>query len=482
MTLAAPSWLWWTPGHILTGLTGKAAFPPGPPVPEIGIDSRTLAVGGLFVALPGTRRDGHEFVAHAFARGARLALVHREVDVPAQTWDLRQPLPSLQDSWPHPLVLRVADTLQALQQLARFWRAGLPRLQVVGITGSVGKTTTKEVVAQVLAAWKPTLKNPGNYNSEIGLPLSLVRARPYHGFAVLEMGFYVPGDIALLCDIARPLVGVVTAIDRVHAERAGSLEAIVRGKAELVQALPQEGVAVLNVDDPHVTRMAAWTQARVIGYGLSEKAQVRAREVQLLGLEGVRFRLEAEGRAFTVTLPLLGRQAVYAALAAVAVGRALGVPWATLLPALAHLRTRLRLRPFRGPRGAWIIDDAYNAAPRSTMAALDLLATLPGTRIAVLGDMLELGPYEQEGHQEVGKRAAQVVHRLIAVGPRARILAQAAQKAGLRPEAITLVDDPEQAWKALQPWLHPQTVVLVKASRAVGLDRLIQRLREEATT
>ncbi len=471
---------WWTLGDVIEALSGIR--PPGvtPMVLDFGIDSRTIGVGGLFIALPGTRHDGHDFVDAAFRRGARVALVHREVEVPALTLDLRQPPSTWPDAWEAPVLIQVEDALSGLQTLAHYWRRGHRTLQVVGITGSIGKTTTKEVIAQVLSAHQPTLKSPGNYNSEIGLPLSLVRVRRHHRFAVLEMGFYVPGDIALLCDIARPLIGVVTAIDRVHAERAGSLEAIVQGKAELVQALPEEGVAVLNVDDPLVAQMVRWTSARVVGYGLSPQAQVRASNIQVRGLEGLRFRVHAEGRTYTVTTPLLGRHAVYAALASIAVARVLGVPWDTILTALAHMYYRPRLRPFRGPQGAWILDDAYNAAPRSTIAALEFLATLPGERIAVLGDMLELGPYEQEGHQEVGRKAAQVVDRLIAVGPRARWLAQAALEAGLPQEALRLAQDPDEAWQYLRPWLHEKAVVLVKASRAVGLDVLVRRLKEEA--
>ncbi len=471
---------WWTLGHVLAALTPQPPSEPTPPVLDIGIDSRTLGVGGVFVALPGTRHDGHDFVGAALAKGARAALVHKEVDVEAVVLDVRNPVANWPVEWRGPFLIRVQDTLAALQALARYWRRRHPSLQVVGITGSIGKTTTKEVIAQVLAAHGPTLKSPGNYNSEIGLPLSLVRARGYHRFGVLEMGFYVPGDIALLCDIAQPHVGVVTAIDRVHAERAGSVEAIVQGKAELVRALPPEGVAVLNMDDPLVAQMAHWTSARVVGYGFSPQAQVRASNVEVLGLEGVRFQVHAEGTVHEVVTPLLGRHAVYAALAAIAVARTFGVPWEVLRTALAHMHERPRLRPFRGPQGAWVLDDAYNAAPRSTQAALEFLGTLPGERIAVLGDMLELGPYEEEGHREVGRKAAQVVDRLIAVGPRARILAEAAREAGLPGEAIRLAEGPEEAWHHLRSWLHPRAVVLIKASRAIGLDALVRRLEEEA--
>ncbi len=471
----------WTLGHVVEALTGTRPPEPTPALLDFAIDSRMVGAAGLFVALPGSRFDGHDFVEDAFRRGARAALVHREMPgIQAQRLDLREPTPLQALQGPGPWLLRVSETLAALQRLARYWRGRFPHLQVVGVTGSVGKTTTKEVIAQVLALQAPTLKNPGNYNSEIGLPLSLLRARAYHRFAVLEMGFYVPGDIALLCDIARPQVGVVTTIDRVHAERAGSLEAIVQGKQELVQALPETGVAVLNRDDPNVWGMAAAARGRVVSYGFHPEADYRAEAVQVLGLEGLRFRLRAEGRTWEVTTRLLGKHAVYAALAATAVARALGLPWEGIMTALRYARVRLRLRPFRGPAGALILDDAYNAAPRSTQAALDFLAAFPGERIAVLGDMLELGPYEEEGHREVGRHAARIVHALIAVGPRARVLAQAAAQAGLPEQAITWVPDAQHAYEVLRPRLHQDAVVLVKASRAVGLDALIRRLEQVA--
>lgn len=234
-------------------------------ITEAVIDSRQTIPGSLFVAIPGEKVDGHDFLEQAFRRGASFVLIQREVDASFRTLDLRavSSTESYQGvDFSIPLCLRVDNTVVALQQIARFWRRKLD-LRVIGITGSVGKSTTKEMVAEVLSTRYHTLKSPGNLNNEIGLPLTMLRLSPGYQQAVLEMGFYVPGEIAFLCDIAQPQVGVVTNVGTVHAERAGSQEAIARGKAELVQALPPDGVAILNFDDSWVRQMEEIGRAHV---------------------------------------------------------------------------------------------------------------------------------------------------------------------------------------------------------------------------
>lgn len=264
-----------TLGDILEALTGKRpAAAEALALTEAAVDSRQVIPGGMFFALPGERTDGHDFVEDAFKRGALLAFVQREISTSRPIFDItsvptESPLPE------PPFIIRVPDTLRALQDIARFWRRKFsPR--VIGITGSVGKSTTKEVVAEVLSQRYRTLKNPGNLNNEIGLPLTLLRLGAGYDCAVLEMGFYVPGEIAFLCDLALPQIGIITNIGTVHAERAGSQEAIARGKSELVQALPPapEGIAILNYDDPWVRWMADKTQARIFYYGLDPKADL----------------------------------------------------------------------------------------------------------------------------------------------------------------------------------------------------------------
>ncbi|MBN2387224.1 MAG: UDP-N-acetylmuramoyl-tripeptide--D-alanyl-D-alanine ligase [Anaerolineales bacterium] len=452
-------------------------------ITEAAIDSRQVIPGGMFVAIPGEHVDGHTFVAEAFQRGASFALIQRELDESFPTLDLRSPSvsldthASLESSNRPPLCLRVENTLTALQQVARFWRRKL-NLRVIGITGSVGKSTTKELIAEVLGIRYHTLKSLGNLNNEIGLPLTILHLGSGYERAVLEMGFYVPGEIAFLCDIALPAVGVVTNIGTVHAERAGSQEAIARGKSELVQALPPapQGVAVLNYDDPLVRPMAELTRARILYYGLDPQADLWADQVDGLGLEGIRFRLHYRTETLHVRVPMIGQHSVHTALRAAAVGLAEGLTWQEILSGLRQGHPQLRLVAVRTASGALVLDDTYNASPESMLAALNLLADLDGRKVAVLGDMLELGPYEKEGHEMVGVRAAQVADRLVTVGERGHIIAAAARRAGLGAAAIYECDDTDQAVANLQESLTSRDAVLVKGSRGIRMDRIVTAL------
>ncbi len=436
--------------------------------------------GSLFVAIPGEQADGHDFIGDAFKRGASFALIQKDVDASYRTIDLRSA--SSAESFSErdfiiPLCLRVENTVAALQQIARYWRRKLD-LRVIGITGSVGKSTTKEMATEVLSTRYRTLKSPGNLNNEIGLPLTLLRLSSGHQRAVLEMGFYVPGEIAFLCDIALPQVGVVTNIGTVHAERAGSQEAIARGKAELVQALPPapEGVAILNFDDPWVRKMEEKTKARVFFYGLSPEAHLWADNVIGLGLDGIRFRLHYAGETLHVKIPLIGRHSVHTALRAAAVGLAEGMNWQEILEGLNQGHTQLRLAAVRSETGALLLDDTYNASPESMLAALNLLDELDGRKVAVLGDMLELGPYERGGHEMVGLRAAQVANILLTLGERAHIFAEAARRAGMKKSSILEFDefDPLVDW--LKNNLKKDDAVLIKGSHGLRMDRITSLL------
>jgi UDP-N-acetylmuramoyl-tripeptide--D-alanyl-D-alanine ligase len=452
-------------------------------ITEAVIDSRQVIPGSLFVALPGERQDGHDFVAQAFERGAGLALIQKDLPGRFPVLDLRKDrtIPQ-QVTKEAQLCLRVDDTLAALQQVARFWRRSLslksPGLRVIGITGSVGKSTTKELVAEVLDQHYRTLKSPGNLNNEIGLPLSLLSLGEGHQRAVLEMGFYVPGEIAFLCDLALPQVGVVTNVGTVHAERAGSQAEIARGKAELVESLPPapEGVAILNYDDPWVRAMAARTRARVFYYGLDPQADLWADHVEGLGLEGIRFRLHYRNEVLHLRVPLIGRHSVHAALRAAAVGLVEGLTWQEIVTGLRSQHAQLRLVAVKTDAGALILDDTYNASPESTLAALTLLGEIDGRRVAVLGDMLELGQYERRGHEMVGARAAELVDELVTVGERARIIASSAHRAGLSAGAITELADTQQAIEFLKTRLQDQDIVLVKGSRGMHMDQIVAAL------
>lgn len=453
-------------------------------ITEAAIDSRHAIPGSLFVAIPGEKADGHDYIAEAFKRGASFALTQRDVDDSFRTLDLRSLSPTdaiTSADLAAPLCLRVENAVTALQQIARFWRRKM-NVRVIGVTGSVGKSTTKEMIAEVLTTRFRTLKSPGNLNNEIGLPLTLLKLSEGHQRAVMEMGFYVPGEIAFLCDLALPQVGVVTNVGTVHAERAGSQEAIARGKAELVQALPSapEGVAILNFDDAWVRKMEEKTKARVFFYGLSQEAHLWADQVEGLGLEGIRFRIHYQGETLYVKIPLIGRHSVHTALRAAAVGLAEGMNWQEILEGLSQGHTQLRLAAVRSENGALLLDDTYNASPESMLAALNLLDELDGRKIAVLGDMLELGPYERGGHEMVGLRAAQVADVLIALGERARIIAEAARRAGMKKSAVLEFDALEAVVEWLNSNLSKDDVVLIKGSHGLRMDRITNVLEAQA--
>ncbi|MEX0800375.1 MAG: UDP-N-acetylmuramoyl-tripeptide--D-alanyl-D-alanine ligase [Dehalococcoidia bacterium] len=446
------------------GLLIARGGPAGGEFQRAVIDSREAGPGDLFFALRGERHDGHEFVGQALGRGATGLVVERPLAVPDGI-----------------TVLHVNDSLTALQRLAARRRESRPDLRVIGVTGSVGKTTCKELIAAVLGArpdGRPSgrfrvLKSEANLNTEIGLPLTLLRLEEGHERAVLEMAMYAPGEIDLLCHIARPQIGVVTNVSSVHLERLGSMGAIATAKAELVEALPPDGVAVLNGDDPRVTAMAARTKARAILYGRSEQCDVRAGEVEGRGLDGISFRLSHGGSSVAVEMPLPGRHHVYPGLAAAAVALAEGMTLEEIGGALREARPELRLRVLTAPAGYTIIDDTYNASPPAMIAALDLLSDLPGRRVALLGEMRELGDDEADGHRRVGERAAACADLVLVVGERARPLYEAA--ASGQAEARYL-DSVEAATSALRDELRPGDHLLVKASRAVGLESVVEAL------
>lgn len=449
-------------------------------ITEAVIDSRQVIPGSMFVAIPGEQTDGHDFVGEAFKRGASFALIQRNVDASFRALDLRVVSSAdslLEHDLVTPLCLRVENTVTALQQIARYWRRKLD-LRVIGITGSVGKSTTKEMAFEVLSTRYRTLKSPGNLNNEIGLPLTMLRLSPGHQCAVMEMGFYIPGEIAFLCDIALPQVGVVTNVGTVHAERAGSQEAIARGKAELVQALPPapEGVAILNFDDSWVRKMEEKTKARVFFYGLSPEAHLWADNVVGLGLEGIRFRLHYAGETLHVKIPLIGRHSVHTALRAAAVGLAEGMNWQEILEGLSQGHTQLRLAVVRSETGALLLDDTYNASPESMLAALNLLDELDGRKVAVLGDMLELGPYERGGHEMVGLRAAQVAEVMLTLGERAHIFAEAARRAGMKKSSIVEFNEFEPLVEWLKANLTKDDAVLIKGSHGLRMERITSML------
>jgi len=421
------------------------------------IDSREVEPGDLFFALRGERLDGHDFVAQAIGAGAAGAVIERPVAAPENA-----------------TLFQVSDSLEALQRLAAWWRRKHD-VKVIAVTGSVGKTTCKELLASVLGRKYRTLKSEANLNTEIGIPLTLLQLTEEHQRAVLEFGMYARGDIALLSRLALPRIGVVTNIGPVHLERLESMGAITAAKAELVEALPSDGIAVLNGDDARTAALGARSEARVVRYGLSSHCDVRAGCVVGLGLEGIEFDLSVKGESVRVRLPLPGKHYVYPALATAAVAVEEGLALSEVADELAESRPDLRSRVLSGPQGSTILDDSYNASPASMLAALDLLAELPGRRIALLGEMLELGAAEEDGHRQVGERAATACDLLLVVGERARPLAEAAE--GGRAE-VRRLNSHAEAIDALNRELRKGDHVLIKASRAMAFDKVVSALTE----
>jgi len=439
------------------------------PIRGGAVDSRLVEPGNVFVALPGERTDGHRFLDAAATAGAAALVITQEPSAAA--------LDALGDV----TVLAVRDGLAALGAIAAGWRNRFDPL-VVGVTGSIAKTSTKEAVATVLDRRYRTVRSAGNQNNEIGLPLTLLRLGPDDEAAVLEMGMYVGGEIADLAAMARPSIGVVTAVQPVHLSRIGTIEAIERAKGELVEALPPSGTAVLNADDPRVLRMAGRTAARSLTYGLAESADVGAERIEAAGSVGMRFVLRLPGGVRRpASTPALGRHGVHNGLAAAAVGLAARCTTDEILAGLAVGWSAPHRDHLVRAGDVTILDDSYNASPGSVRAALDLLASLPASRrVAVLGEMLELGDSHETGHREVGEAAAEVAELLLVVGDGAEALAAGAIDAGLAPEAVLRAPDAEAALDVLRPRLRADDLVLVKASRGIGLDALVDRLVEEA--
>lgn len=445
------------------------------------IDSRLAGPGCLFVALRGQRHDGHDYILEAIRKGAAAVITEK---VPStcdctETVGAELQIGTHQDA----MCLVVPDSLIALQRAASYWRQQ-HNVRVIAITGSIGKTTSKEVITAVIRQRYRTLKSEGNYNNEIGLPLTLMHLTAAHERVVLEMGMYDTGEIAELAEIAKPQVGVVTNVGPSHLERLGSLERVAQAKSELPQALPSSdagGIAVLNTDDEWVRSMAGQTEARIFSYGLSPSADLWADEIQSEGLDGIHFRFHYGQETVYARVPMLGRHSVHTALRGAAVGLVEGLSWEEIMAGLHDQSAQLRLVVVPGPAGSLILDDTYNASPSSSIAALNLLNDLQGRKIAVMGDMLELGHYEEEGHKLVGRRIRDVADQLVAVGPLARTMAEEALLMGMDPEAVHMVETNSQALDVLKTLLESgpgDDRVLVKGSRGSAMEGIVTKLTQ----
>lgn len=488
--------------QALTGHLPPAALPPRT-IARAGTDSRDMAYGDLFIALQGENTDGHRFIADALQRGAQAVICEARGEEQARQRDavvidcrvgMRDAAALNATPDERPLVYIVDNSEAGLQAVGGFQRLhrSSPNLSVIGITGSIGKTSTKELTYAVVRQRYATLCSQGNLNSVQGLPLTLLALTPHHERAVLEMGMTALGEIRTMCALARPRIGVVTNVGPVHLSRLGSMENITRAKSELVEALPSAsdgGVAILNWDDERVRGMAALTDARIFRYGLTPEADLWAGDISSAGMEGIRFVFHARdpqsGRveSLRVRVPLLGRHSVHTALRAAAVGLVEGLGWDEIVAGLQSMPAQIRLVAIPGIAGSTIIDDTYNASPASMIAALNLLHDLEpeqgGRRIAVLGDMRELGEQTEEGHQMVGRRAADVADVLVTVGDLGRLLGDEAELAGLPADRHLHAGSAQDAVTLLHDLIRAGDLVLVKGSRALGMDRIVPAISRD---
>ncbi|MCX7642374.1 MAG: UDP-N-acetylmuramoyl-tripeptide--D-alanyl-D-alanine ligase [Armatimonadetes bacterium] len=438
-------------------------------VSGVSTDSRRICQGDLFVALKGERFDGHEFAADAVRKGAVAVVVARQLPLPV------------------PQIV-VADTLRALGDLAanylNFLRSSGGNLRVIAITGSSGKTTTKMMVASIVQTSMPTIVSPESFNNEIGVPLTILQATSEHRALVLEYAMRKKGDIKYLCRIAPPNIAVITNIGTAHIGLLGSKQDIAEAKAEI---LGEWGLdirdrqrdfaefSVLPADDEFFGFLRERARGKVVTFGFSQNADVRAINCQV-NWEGTSLSATDGKHTVSLKLPVLGEHNARNALSALAVAKVLDIDWDVAAKALEDFRPpKMRLqRQWLDPPGCWVINDAYNANPDSVKAALRTLKALPAKRkVAVLGEMLELGEFHHQGHHEVGQVAAETVDLLIVVGENALAIAEGAESCGMESERIVRFETLEAAKENWRKLLLPGDLVLIKASRAVGLERLI---------
>ncbi len=445
----------------------------GVEIAAVSTDSRMVRSGDLFVALRGERFDGHRFVADALASGAVAAVVEAD-------WARAHA-----DALPNgAVVLPVDDTLAALQSLSQWYRNRFD-IPVVAVTGSNGKTTTKEMTAAALGHELDVWKTSGNYNNHIGVPLTLLGIESVHDVAVIEMGMNHPGEIARLAVLARPRVGIVTNVASAHLESMRDLDGVALAKAELVAALPFDGTAVLNADDPRVLAMAEDCPSEVLLYGLSEDADIAADDIEHTG-STVRFSLRRTAvvrERVDVELRAPGRHNVHNALAAIAAAVSLGVSERSAVEGLRDFRATSMRMEITETGGVTVINDAYNANPASMVAALETLVEMAGARptVAALGDMLEMGEGSLEAHRAIGARAAELgVDRLYLYGSDVKALAGGAIAAGMSPDHVRIHGDKRTLARDLMSGLERDAVLLVKGSRGMRMEEVVESLVSEA--
>lgn len=457
--------------ELLVDVTGGRLLegPEDTVVNGCAIDSRAVEPGAVFVAFAGSRTDGHRFVADALQRGARAVIVTRDDD------EVRAAFAG--HAKQETALVLVDDPYEALEALAS-WRRSRLHCHVLGITGSTGKTTTKDFVRSVLATQMNVVATSGNRNNELGVPLTVMEADPETEVLVVEMAMRAPGQIEHLCNIARPTAGLVTNVGVSHLEALGSQEAIASAKSELVRAVPAEGMVFVNGDDAWSKAMTEISSAPVMRYGLGPNVDVTARDISVTENGRPSFVLVTPEGEAEVTLPVPGRHNVYNALAAASVGRYMEVPLASIAEGLeeAHF-SKWRMETFVSASGVTVINDAYNANPTSMRAAIGALEDVPtsGKRIAVLGDMAELGSLTELAHFELGEEIARSsIDVLLSVGELGRRIADGARAAGMLEERVRPCIDAAEASQVLDDLVEAGDTVLVKASRVMGLEKVVE--------
>lgn len=456
---------------VCGAIGGKiVAGPAAQPFSGICTDTRQVLPGECFFALVGLNFDGHDFLTQAVAKGASCIVIGRAVDT------------SLPENV---TVIRVEDTLQALGDLAR-WTLEQRRVVVLAVTGSTGKTTSKEMLYQILEAYLPeqVLHNEGNLNNLIGLPLTVFKLKPEHRVALLEMGMSMRGEISRLAQIARPTIGVITNVSAVHLEHLKTIGAVAEAKGELLESFGADHIAVLNADDPRVARMGQGKPFRCVYFSAdpASEAPVKALSIHTKGFEGIDLAMSVMGERIDVSLSTFGRHNVYNALAAAAAGAAFGVPPAAIKRGLETFRPAAMRSRVLNIFGIIVIDDTYNANPRSMDAALSALAELAGKgrKIAVLGDMFELGPETEAAHRRLGRHAAKIgLDRLFLLGEYAGLVAEGAREEKMSPAAIVAAADHAAIVAELRRDSQRGDVILVKGSRGMRMERVVRGLKGE---
>jgi len=436
---------------------------PSDVITNISTDSRKVRSGDLFVALKGDRFDGHDFMEEAVKKGARTLITHVIIDNLPENLN----------------VVLVKDTLKALQDIAAFYRRQF-KVQIAAVTGSTGKTTTKDMIHDLLNAKFAVLKSEGNLNNQIGLPLTLLKLNKKHELAVVEMGMSMFNEISRLAEIAQPTLGVITNIGLSHIENLGSRENILKAKLELFERFDNRCTAVLNADDPYLWHLRDKYPFPVIYYGTKRGIQLRAETIESVNGKGISYTLHGEGASYKINLNVPGRHNVYNSMAAIATARHFGVDYEEILNVLANIRThkmRLEVAVLKG--GITIIDDAYNASPDSVISAIEVLKDLSGKRkIAILGDMLELGEYSEYAHRFVGKAVFDNdIDILVTKGKLSHTIADQAMSNGMDKSRIISLDNNTDVINMLQTFVERGDTILIKGSRGMCMEEIVMFLK-----